>query len=210
MALGPPEAGLCLASDPFDSSGHDRIGHPGVTRPARGTCDRLQFTLSLLTSSGNLFRQVLKLAYAVGVAYCAGLVCAAVCAPPLSALNPAHRISQYLHTAWKSDSGLQAVRRLAQTPDALSLAGHPQRPGPVRRSSLFDLSCRLGSRVGKQHDAGSAGGSGWLVVGGNARRGHFPLPAGNISLLYDSRRPTFGRRAVVVSGHARRAVGGNP
>jgi signal transduction histidine kinase/ligand-binding sensor domain-containing protein len=36
---------------------------------------------------------------------------------PLSALNPAYRISQYLHTAWKGDSGLQAVRRLAQTPD---------------------------------------------------------------------------------------------
>jgi len=47
----------------------------------------------------------------------AGLVCAAVCAPPLSALNPDYRISQYLHTAWRSDSGLQAVRRLAQTPD---------------------------------------------------------------------------------------------
>lgn len=47
----------------------------------------------------------------------AGLVCANLCAPPLSALNPDFRISQYLHTAWKSDAGLQAVRRLAQTPD---------------------------------------------------------------------------------------------
>ena len=47
----------------------------------------------------------------------AGLVCAAVCAPPLSALNPEYRISQYTHTTWRSDSGLQAVRRLAQTPD---------------------------------------------------------------------------------------------
>ena len=46
-----------------------------------------------------------------------GLACAAVCTPPLSALNPAYRISQYLHSAWKSDSGLQSVRRLAQTPD---------------------------------------------------------------------------------------------
>src|ERR1700692_3153882 len=46
-----------------------------------------------------------------------GLACLSLGAPPLSALNPAYRISQYLHTAWKSDSGLQAVRRLAQTPD---------------------------------------------------------------------------------------------
>jgi signal transduction histidine kinase/ligand-binding sensor domain-containing protein len=46
-----------------------------------------------------------------------GFACAAICTPPLSALNPAHRITQYLHSAWKSDSGLQSVRRLAQTPD---------------------------------------------------------------------------------------------
>src|ERR1700722_632343 len=46
-----------------------------------------------------------------------GLACLSLCALPLSALNPAYRISQYLHTSWKSDSGLQAVRRLAQTPD---------------------------------------------------------------------------------------------
>jgi ligand-binding sensor domain-containing protein/signal transduction histidine kinase len=46
-----------------------------------------------------------------------GLVGAAVFTLPLLALNPAYQISQYIHTAWKSDSGLQAVRRLAQTPD---------------------------------------------------------------------------------------------
>ncbi len=46
-----------------------------------------------------------------------GLVCLSLGAPPLSALNPSYRISQYLHTSWKGDSGLQAVRRLAQTPD---------------------------------------------------------------------------------------------
>src|SRR5580704_1944073 len=45
------------------------------------------------------------------------LTCLSLGAPPLSALNPEYRISQYLHTTWKSDSGLQAVRRLAQTPD---------------------------------------------------------------------------------------------
>jgi signal transduction histidine kinase/ligand-binding sensor domain-containing protein len=45
------------------------------------------------------------------------LVCATLCASPLAALNPTFKISQYLHTAWKSESGLQAVRRLAQTPD---------------------------------------------------------------------------------------------
>src|SRR4051794_9923730 len=44
-------------------------------------------------------------------------VCAIVCVQPVSALNPAYRISQYLHASWKSDSGLQSVRRLKQTPD---------------------------------------------------------------------------------------------
>ena len=42
---------------------------------------------------------------------------ATVLTPPASALDPERRISQYVHTAWKSDSGLQAVRRLKQTPD---------------------------------------------------------------------------------------------
>src|SRR6202046_5222450 len=46
-----------------------------------------------------------------------GLACLSLGTHPLSALNPAYRISQYLHASWKSDSGLQAVRRLAQTPD---------------------------------------------------------------------------------------------
>ena len=45
------------------------------------------------------------------------LVCVTLCAPPLAALNPTFKISQYFHTAWKSDSGLRAVRRVAQTPD---------------------------------------------------------------------------------------------
>lgn len=45
------------------------------------------------------------------------LVCVMLCAPPVSALNPTFKISQYFHTAWKSDSGLRAVRRVAQTPD---------------------------------------------------------------------------------------------
>src|SRR5579871_819459 len=47
----------------------------------------------------------------------AGLICMTLCVPPLAALNPTFKISQYSHTAWKGDSGLQAVRRLAQTPD---------------------------------------------------------------------------------------------
>jgi ligand-binding sensor domain-containing protein len=42
---------------------------------------------------------------------------AATCFLPVYALNPAFRTSQYLHTAWKSDSGLQGARRIAQTPD---------------------------------------------------------------------------------------------
>jgi ligand-binding sensor domain-containing protein len=45
------------------------------------------------------------------------LACTALWVRPASALDPRHRISQYLHTAWKSDSGLVAVRRLKQTPD---------------------------------------------------------------------------------------------
>jgi ligand-binding sensor domain-containing protein/signal transduction histidine kinase len=42
---------------------------------------------------------------------------ATVCVLPVAALNPEHKISQYLHTAWKSDAGVQAVRRIKQTPD---------------------------------------------------------------------------------------------
>ena len=76
----------------------------------------------------------------------AGLVCAAVCAPQLSALNPAYRISQYLHTSWKSDSGLQAVRRLAQTPDGyLWLA---TRGGLVRFDGVRFSTYRAGSVPG--------------------------------------------------------------
>lgn len=33
------------------------------------------------------------------------------------ALNPDYKLSQYIHTSWRSDSGLQAVRRLKQTAD---------------------------------------------------------------------------------------------
>src|SRR3984885_12573565 len=47
----------------------------------------------------------------------AALACLSFGAPHLSALNPEYRISQDLRPAWKGDSGLQAVRRLAQTPD---------------------------------------------------------------------------------------------
>jgi signal transduction histidine kinase/ligand-binding sensor domain-containing protein len=79
----------------------------------------------------------------------AGLVCAAVCAPQLSALNPAYRISQYLHTAWKGDSGLQAVRRLAQTPDGyLWLA---TRGGLVRFDGVRFTNYRAGSVPGLEN-----------------------------------------------------------
>ena len=36
---------------------------------------------------------------------------------PVYALNPDYTLSQYVHTAWRGDVGLQAVRRLNQTPD---------------------------------------------------------------------------------------------
>jgi ligand-binding sensor domain-containing protein/signal transduction histidine kinase len=79
----------------------------------------------------------------------AGLVCAAVCPPQLSALNPAYRISQYLHTSWKSDSGLQAVRRVAQTPDGyLWLA---TRGGLVRFDGVRFSTYRAGSVPGLEN-----------------------------------------------------------
>ena len=79
-----------------------------------------------------------------------GLVCATVCAPQLSALNPAYRISQYLHTSWKSDSGLQAVRRLAQTPDGyLWLA---TRGGLVRFDGVRFSTYRAGSVPGLENN----------------------------------------------------------
>ncbi len=40
----------------------------------------------------------------------------AVCLPAY-ALNPDYALSQYVHTSWRSDARLQAVRRLKQTPD---------------------------------------------------------------------------------------------
>jgi signal transduction histidine kinase/ligand-binding sensor domain-containing protein len=46
-----------------------------------------------------------------------GFACATVFTAPALALNPAYRISQYAHTSWRSDAGVQAVRRLKQTPD---------------------------------------------------------------------------------------------
>jgi ligand-binding sensor domain-containing protein/signal transduction histidine kinase len=75
----------------------------------------------------------------VAVAY--ALTCS-----PVFALNPAYRISQYLHTAWKNDSGLQAVRRLAQTPDGyLWLA---TRGGLVRFDGFRFSTYRAGSVQG--------------------------------------------------------------
>jgi len=36
---------------------------------------------------------------------------------PAYALNPNFALSKYIHRSWGSDSGLQTVRRVAQTPD---------------------------------------------------------------------------------------------
>src|ERR1700680_4188351 len=79
----------------------------------------------------------------VGVAYLS------LGAPSLSALNPAYRISQYLHTSWKSDSGLQAVRRVAPTPDGyLWLA---TRGGLVRFDGVRFSTYRAGSVPGLEN-----------------------------------------------------------
>ena len=46
-----------------------------------------------------------------------GFVCATAFTLPALALNPAYHISQYGHTSWRSDAGIQTVRRIKQAPD---------------------------------------------------------------------------------------------
>ena len=46
-----------------------------------------------------------------------GFICATALTLPALALNPTYSISQYGHTSWRSDAGIQAVRRIKQTPD---------------------------------------------------------------------------------------------
>jgi signal transduction histidine kinase/ligand-binding sensor domain-containing protein len=61
----------------------------------------------------RLFTTALNFARWTGCAF----VCATVLTLPAWGLNPAYRISQYGHTSWRSDAGVQAVRRIKQTPD---------------------------------------------------------------------------------------------
>ena len=48
---------------------------------------------------------------------CCGLVCATAFMLPALALNPAYSITQYAHTSWGIDAGLQVVRQVRQSPD---------------------------------------------------------------------------------------------
>src|SRR5262249_13249433 len=45
-----------------------------------------------------------------------GLIIISRCVPAY-ALSPDSPLSNYIHRSWRSDSGLQTVRRMAQTPD---------------------------------------------------------------------------------------------
>src|SRR5215470_9572185 len=76
----------------------------------------------------------------------AEFLCALFIPIPLCALNPAYQISQYVHTSWRSDAGVQAVRRLKQTPDGyLWLA---TRTGLVRFDGVRFSRFKAGSEEG--------------------------------------------------------------
>src|ERR1700744_2291779 len=128
-------------------------------------------------------------------------VCATVLTLPALALNPAYRVSQYGHTSWRSDAGVQAVRRIKQTPDGyLWLA---TRIGLMRFDGVRFSTFRAGSEEGLESTTMQdllidPGGSMWVATlgGGLAhyRDGKFHtytvrdgLPSVDIhSLLQDS------------------------
>ena len=131
------------------------------------------------------------------------LACVAFWAPRVSALDPELRISQYLHTAWTSDSGLQAVRRIKQTPDGyLWLA---TRVGLVRFDGVRFLTYLAGSVPGLESSTiqdllVEPDGSLWIAtLGGGIAHYHDGkfraytlrdgLPSDDISCLY---RDTHG------------------
>lgn len=68
---------------------------------------------------------------------------AILCASPVSGLSPDRAISQYVHTSWTADAGLQAVRRLKQTPDGYLWLG--TRGGLVRFDGFRFTTYRAGS-----------------------------------------------------------------
>jgi ligand-binding sensor domain-containing protein/signal transduction histidine kinase len=121
---------------------------------------------------------------------------------PAYALNPDYKLSQYIHTSWRSDAGLQSVRRLKQTPDGyLWLA---TRGGLVRfdgvRFSTFTAASAEGLESSTIQDlVADPDGSLWVASfdGGIAhyQAGKFRsytsrdgLPSDNVQSLYrDSR-----------------------
>ena len=124
---------------------------------------------------------------------------------PLCALNPKNTLSQYLHTSWRSEAGLQAVRRLKQTPDGyLWLA---TRGGLVRfdgvRFSTFRASSEQGLESSTMQDIViDPDGSMWVAsLGGGIahyKAGKFTsytsrdgLPSNDIGSLYRDSRGTL-------------------
>ncbi|HXB67434.1 MAG TPA: two-component regulator propeller domain-containing protein [Candidatus Acidoferrales bacterium] len=150
----------------------------------------------------------------------AGVACVPFIPTPLSALNPAYQISQYVHTSWRNDAGVQAVRRLKQTPDGyLWLA---TRTGLLRfdgvRFSAFKAGAEEGLESSTMQDlVVDPDGSIWIAtLGGGLSHyvaGKFHtytvkdgLPADDINSLYRDSRGTLwvGTRG----GGIARMVGG--
>ena len=129
------------------------------------------------------------------------LAWAAGCAPAY-ALNPDYSVSQYIHTSWRSDAGLQSVRRLKQTPDGylwLATRGGLVRFDGVRFSTFTAASAEGLESSTFQDMVADPDGSLWVASfdGGIAhyQAGKFRsytsrdgLPSDNVQSLYrDSR-----------------------
>ncbi|MBV9744171.1 MAG: hypothetical protein JO099_10430, partial [Acidobacteriia bacterium] len=149
------------------------------------------------------------------------LACATVFTRPVLALNPAYQISQYIHSSWRSGSGITAVRRIKQTPDGyLWLA---TRVGLVRFDGVRFTTFKAGSEEGLESSSTQdlvidPDGSMWVATlgGGFAhyQAGKFHtytvkdgLPSDEIGSLYRDSHGTLwvGTRgagvARMVSGH---------
>ena len=143
-----------------------------------------------------------------------------VLALPALALNPAYQISQYAHTSWRADAGIQTVRRIKQTPDGyLWLA---TRVGLVRFDGVRFTTFKAGSEKGLESSTTQdlvidPDGSVWVATlgGGVAhyQAGKFHtytvkdgLPSDEIGALYRDSRGTLwvGTRG---AGIARRVNG---
>ena len=128
--------------------------------------------------------------------------CAILCTNPLVALDPTYKISQYLHRAWKIDSGLQSVRRVKQTAEGyLWLA---TRGGLVRFDGVRFTTYVAGSVPGLESSTiqdllADGDGSLWVATLGGGlsryRQGRFRsyglrdgLPSNDIAALYRDHR----------------------